>query len=120
MTIRWVLARSGISGNEKADEFARVATNRAAQCSDGDVLDELRREASIYAVHETSWPEGTTSSFLAMQRSGRIFGTGYIRSTQTGAGLVWFVISYILRAIPKLRFHLVARCPDWARQARVM
>ena len=54
MTIRWVLAHSGILGNEKADEFARVATNRAAQCSDGDVLDELRREASIYAVHEKS------------------------------------------------------------------
>ena len=42
--------------------------------------------ASICAAHERSWPEGTTNSFLAMQRLGRTIGTRYKRSTRMSAG----------------------------------
>ena len=47
VTIRWVPTHLGVPGNEKADEFAKTAASRAAPCSDGDVPDELRWEASL-------------------------------------------------------------------------
>ena len=43
VTVRWVLAHSGAQGNEKADQFAKVATARAAPGSD-EVTDEQRWE----------------------------------------------------------------------------
>ena len=42
VTIRWVPAHRGTTGNEKADEFAKAAASRAAPCSGEDVPDELR------------------------------------------------------------------------------
>ena len=47
VTICWVPANNGIPDNEKADEFAKAAASRAAPCSDDDILDELRWEASL-------------------------------------------------------------------------
>ena len=46
VTIRWVPAHHGITGNEKADEFAKAAASRTAPCN-ADVPDELRWEASL-------------------------------------------------------------------------
>ena len=47
VTIRWVPAHSKVAGNEKADEFAKVSARRTAPCSDGEVPDELLKEASL-------------------------------------------------------------------------
>ena len=47
VTIRWVPAHHRVLSNEKPDEFARAAAGRTAPCSDDEVPDELRREASL-------------------------------------------------------------------------
>ena len=41
ITIRWVPAHHGITGNERADEFAKAATGRKVTCSE-DVTDNCR------------------------------------------------------------------------------
>ena len=47
VTICWVPAHSKMAGNEKADEYAKAAARRLATCSDDEVPDELRQEASL-------------------------------------------------------------------------
>ena len=130
-----------VEGNEQADTYARAAASRADPCSDGEVLDGLLTEARSRASAE--WiASHVRPGRRCRPPSGRGLRRQHLRSTRkelAGRYYQFLAGNGSFGPYPKRmkkvdsdrcrfcntgerqsRFHLVARCPAWAVQARVM